>query len=309
MVELKELQHLVALCKHRHFTRAAASIGISQPALTKSVRRLEAALDAKLVDRIRTGVVPTPIGEEVVRRAAAVVSGVVELEREVDLMRGICTGELTVGIGPAMAESQITEVIAKLVEGRPGLRLRIRVDHWRQLSEWLLDGQLDLFVADTTEAKRDQRLRCRPLPAEHFVWFCRSRHPLAGRKRITRRDMLRYPIATPRMPEWAREWFAEAAPADSDRCVTSHPSVGTIECENYALLKRLVLSSDCISAALSSTVAVEIAQGEIAALRVKAPALKTEAGIVTLRDRTLSPLTDALIVEILALAGSRRRTS
>jgi len=68
------------------------------------------------------------------------------------------------------------------------------------------------------------------------------------------------------------------------------------------MLKRLVLCSDCVSGALTSTIAQEVAAGTILPLKVKAPQLTTQAGIVTLQDRTLSPLAKALIDEIQALS-------
>jgi len=77
------------------------------------------------------------------------------------------------------------------------------------------------------------------------------------------------------------------------------PFVNRIECENYAMLKRLVINSNCVSAALTSTIAQEVAAGTIAALKVKAPQISTQAGVVTLRGRTLAPLAEALIDDII----------
>ena len=296
MIELRELKNLIVLCQHGHFSRAARALGVSQPALTKSIQRLEQSLGARLVDRTRTGIIPTPVGEEVLRRGQPLVADANELVREIDLMRGVCAGPLAIGIGPAMSESPVIDAIAHLIDGRSDVRIQIRVDHWHQLSEWLLDRKIDLFIADITEAKRDDRFDCRPLPRAKLVWFCRAEHPLVKRKRITRRDLLQYPLATPRMPEWASDWFAVGLKSDAP--TGELPFASLIECENYAMLKRLVLGSDCVSAALTPTIAQEVAAGTILPLKVKAPQLTTQAGIVTLTGRTLSPLADALIRDL-----------
>ncbi len=100
--------------------------------------------------------------------------------------------------------------------------------------------------------------------------------------------MLDFPLATPRMPELAVHWFAEA---DSRNTNKPQPETyGTVECEDYSMLKRMVLTSDCISAALLSTVAEEVESGSLVILPVRAPAIKTMAGIVYRRGCTLSPI-------------------
>lgn len=308
MIDLRELSHLVVLCEHQHFGRAAAALGLSQPALTKSIQRLERALGVRLVDRGKHGVVPTPLGQEVLRRAQPMIADAAELRREIELMRGVSRGPLAVGIGPAMSESRVVEAIARQVQRGTGVNIQVRVDHWTQLSEWLLERKLDLFVADITEAEHDARFTCRPLPREKIVWFCRAQHPLITQRRVTRRDLLKYPLATPRMPGWANDWFAVET-ARGEKSSPPDPFANLIECENYAMLKRMVLSSDCVSAALTSTIAPEVAAGTIVPLKVKAPPLTTQAGIVTLRGRTLSPLAEALIEDMMTLpADSAART-
>jgi DNA-binding transcriptional LysR family regulator len=296
-MEIRDLQLLLSLDQHRHFGRAAGAVGLSQPALSKSLQRLEQDLGVKLFDRSRAGVVPTTVGQEVIRQARRLVSHAAEMKRTVDLMRGIEVGSIHVGVGPAMSESFITSAIARIADQHPQVRMTIRVDHWRQLSGWLLTGEVDLFIADIEEASQDPRFECTPLPTETFVWFCRKAHPLAKKKSVSRGDMIRYPLATPKMPAWARRWFAEAkcdvsGEANSD-------SVATIECENYSMLKRIVLSSNCISAALQSTIESELDANTIAVLRVRAPKMKTTAGVVQLRDRAPSPLAEALTSEVL----------
>ena len=88
MLETRQLRHLVAVDDHRHFGRAGRSLGISQSALSKSIRRLEEVVGARLLDRSRKHVAPTPIGEFVIQRARRLLGDVAELQREVDLLLG-----------------------------------------------------------------------------------------------------------------------------------------------------------------------------------------------------------------------------
>jgi DNA-binding transcriptional LysR family regulator len=294
-METRALEHLLALGEHRHFGRAAKALGVTQPALSKSIQRLEKVLGAQLLDRSRRGVVPTAIGAQVIERARPLVGHVADLQREVDLLRGRSIGRLAIGVGPAMAESFVTTAVARLATHYPRAQIKVRVDHWSQLSHWLKHGEIDLFVADITQAVRDVDLQAVPLRREQMLWFCRREHPLAASRRLTRKDLLAHPLATPKMPEWARRWFAEAAdpdaPFDHDRTFSA------VECESYAMLKRVVLASDCISAALASTISGELQAGNLVTLPIKAPTLHTKAGVVRLRGRSLSPLGEAFVHE------------
>jgi DNA-binding transcriptional LysR family regulator len=300
MADIRGLRHLIAVAEHGHFGKAGRAERISQPALTKSIQRLEKDLGVKLLDRSRKRVRPTGVGQVVIERARVVLSGVTELRREVDLLAGREIGELTVGVGPAMAESFVTLAIARLAEKRPLARIVVRVDHWGQLSEWLNDERIDLYVADTAHSRRDRRVEVVPTPPEYLVWFCSEHHPLAATRSVTRKQLLQYPLVTPRMPDWARRWFAQVV--DPKQELDPARRYSTVECENYTMLKRMVLAGNCLSAALRSTIADELAQGTLVELRVKAPKLRTNAGIVYLRDRTLSPLAEALIEELLRAA-------
>src|SRR5262249_27629388 len=158
-----------------------------------------------------------------------------------------------------------------LAEQHRGAQIVARVDHWSQLSIWLKHGDLDLFVADITQAERDVDFHVIPMRSEEGLWFCRHGHPLAQSRRLTRKDLLEYPLVTPKMPERARRWFSEAL--DPEAALDPNRTFSAVECENYAMLKRMVLASDCISAALASTIAGELRDGSLVTLPIKAPAL------------------------------------
>lgn len=299
-MEIRPLMHLTAVVEHGNFGAASRALGISQPALTKSIQKLERDLGVTLLNRSRRGISPTAIGRHVVEGAKGLVQRASELRREVDLLRGVEIGSFEVGIGPGMSETFVTDAIARLAEKVPQARIRVRVDHWTQLSQWLLAGQLDLYVADVTEAVDDDRLKIVRMPVERLVWFCRAGHPLASARRLTPADLLTYPIASPRLPPWARSWFATHAAQKTNN--GREIPYNTVECENYAMLKRMVLQSNCISAALHSTIAREIQDGTIVVLPIKAPTLKTAAGIVQLKGRMLSPIGEAFVQDVLLTA-------
>jgi DNA-binding transcriptional LysR family regulator len=197
-----------------------------------------------------------------------------------------------------MSETYVAAAIGSVADQRPKAQIVVRVDHWLQLTDWLLAGELDFYVADMNRAQIDGRFDYTSLPAQPLVWFCRSGHPLAKRKMKTvkRTDLLRFPIAAPNLPAWALEWFAAAL---SDEGVAGLPRpFPALMCESYSMLKQFILSSDCISAALRQTLTGELQDRSITILPVDAPELTTQAGIVRLADRTLSPLAADVVTAI-----------
>ncbi|MGD9633829.1 MAG: LysR family transcriptional regulator [Pirellulales bacterium] len=307
MFEIRELRHLLSLDEFRHFGRAAKAVGLSQPALTKSLQRMELAFGAKLFERSSTRVAPTAIGVEVLARSRQLVADAEELKRTVDSLTGVENGSVAVGIGPAMAESYTAEAIAEVMRKRPQSRIAVRVDNWQQLSAWLLAGEIDFYVADIGEAKIDRRLEYFELPPQRFVWFARRAHPLSrrGKRAVGRNELLSYPIATPKMPAWAVEWFA-AALGDQGLAGLPRP-FPAVECESYSLLKQLVLNSDCISAALERTLTQELADRSVSILNVDAPELTTRAGIIRMPQRSLSRTGEELVKAIERLANAKIR--
>ena len=265
VIEIRTLQHFIAVADQLHFGRASRQLGIGQPALSKSVQRLEESLDAKLFDRSRRQVALTPIGQAVASRARRIVAEATELTREVDLLVGAEIGTLQIGIGPAMAESCVADAIARLAQQHPQSHLRAQIDHWVTLTASLRDRQLDLFLADASMMMEGEEYRIVPLPSERLIWFARAGHPLASAPCLTSADLLHYPLVTPRMPDWAVTWFGAADPMGTSQMDGSY---ATVECESYSMLKRMVSSSDCVSAAVRTTIADEIESGELAALPV-----------------------------------------
>jgi len=300
MVDPRDLRNLLAVYKERHFSKAATKIGVSQPAITKSVQRLEKRFGVALFDRSRSQVEPTAVCESIVSHARLVLAELTEIERVVQMLRGLETGSLAVGFGPAMSESYVTEALGMLAQDHPGVQLEVRVDHWKQLSDWLIAGEIDLLIADLADAFGDGRFLATPLPPQEFVWFCRRGHPLSDKTLITRTELMQYPLATPRMPPWAVKWFTEGVAEDE----TGHIALPTIRCESYSALKRIVLGSQCVSVALARTIQPELENGSLTTLSVDAPKLQTNAGIVQMCKRTPSPLAKAFTERIEALAAS-----
>ena len=132
-IELRLLRHARALAEHRNYARAARALRLSQPALSRSIRTLEAHVGARLFDRGRSGAEPTDAGRVFLEHAAGVLARAEDMSREMRLLRGLDLGELAVGAGTYPSEMLVATAVARLVRAHPAVRVRVVTDNWAAL--------------------------------------------------------------------------------------------------------------------------------------------------------------------------------
>jgi DNA-binding transcriptional LysR family regulator len=155
-------------------------------------------------------------------------------------------------------------------------------------------GAMEFFVADAAAVAREPDVQVRRLLAQRMAFFARSEHPLAGRMKVTRSQLMDYPLASPRIPPRLAAWVRGDRSGEAWWGDFPEPPPA-IECENFSVLKTVVAGSDAISAAPVSVFAAEQRAGRLVELNAEMPAMDTAVGIVSLRNRTLSPAALALI--------------
>lgn len=295
MISIQHLRHVMALAEERSFRRAAATLHISQPALTKSIQKVEEYYGVTLFDRQPREVTPTAFGRLVVARAREVVGHLDSIKRDVDLLRGLEVGEVRVGAGPYPAEGILAICVHRLIQRHPGLRFQIHVDNWAELGEAVQRGDLDLFVADMTDALANEALETVELRREESVFFAGASHPLARERKITPAELARFPVAAPKAPNWLMDWIGEVL----GEPVEAADPIWTVECDDYALVKRIVAEGLCVSAAPRSIVVEEISRGVLTGLDMDVPPLWSRTGIVFARNRLIPPAAEALVAELI----------
>ncbi len=143
---LKQLRYFDALARHGHFGRAAEACAISQPALSMQIRELEEALGAMLVERGPRQLRLTDLGEEIARRARAILRSVDEIG---DLARASSerlSGRLRIGVIPTVAPYLLPALIGDLTERSGEIDIRLRETLTARLIAELADGRLDTAI-------------------------------------------------------------------------------------------------------------------------------------------------------------------
>src|SRR5712691_6898369 len=124
-MRFRQIQDFVAVVESGSIRAAARKLGVSQPAITKSVRSLEAELHSQLVRRTPQGIVPTPSGRAFFARARVVQAELRKAEEEVTQLGGDHTGSVTFGVGPISAMRIMPEAIIRFRDQCPRAQLRI----------------------------------------------------------------------------------------------------------------------------------------------------------------------------------------
>ena len=184
---LKQLRHLVAVADHGHFGRAAAACFITQSSLSASIKELEGLLGKVLIERTRRSVMLTPLGDEVVARARAVLTDVDEIVDLVTASGDPLTGSLRLGVIPTIGPFLLPRVLPALRRAYPRLRLYLREDRSARLIDGLAGGDLDLL------------LLAFPYPADGFETYLFAEDPFwiafpkdhryAGEERVAGTDL------------------------------------------------------------------------------------------------------------------------
>jgi DNA-binding transcriptional LysR family regulator len=283
--ELRQLRHALALAEHRNFARAAESLYLTQSALTRSIQALEARIGARLFDRGQREVTPTMLGELVLRHAATLELAARDLQRDVELAKGLEVGELRIGAGPFAGAVLAGGTIGRLSHAHPRLRTEVVISPWQELPERIRQREIDLIVGDLRDLRTldgFETLELRPRPQ---VWACRPDHPLAQRSSVTYAELIAFPLAGPRLPAEVLDWLLEQLP---EPLRTLGVSPLTITCDSSEVLKRILVRSDAISPMHPFMFVDELEGGQLVVLPVAGETVEGRYGAAWLGGRTLS---------------------
>ena len=140
---IRQLQYLKLLAENGAFGKAAEAAHVTQPTLSAGIQELERTLGAPVVDRARTGVILTPVGEEALRRATVILNEAGELVEAAKNAGQPLAGRFRLGVIPTIAPFLLPGVLPLLRERFPRLRLFLREDLTQRLITQLKAGRLD----------------------------------------------------------------------------------------------------------------------------------------------------------------------
>ena len=186
-MELRQLEHFVAVAEELHFTRAARRVHVVQSTLSSSIRALERELGGELLVRTSRRVELTEAGRALLPSARRALAATGEARDAVAAVRGLLRGQLRIGVIQSLGMVDLPALLARFHRRYPGVLVRLRNDGVPALVRATIDGELDVAFVDG--AWERDRVRERPLGAEALVLAVSSDDPLAARRVVPLRAL------------------------------------------------------------------------------------------------------------------------
>jgi len=289
-MDLDHLRYFSAVARHGSFGAAARALRITQPGLTKAVRRLEASLERTLFVRLPRGVALTAEGEALLRHANVIEVQLKDAREEVRALARGAAGSLKIGAGPSWLSRALPGIVAEMSRQYPGLSFRLSGGFDRGLVEALESGDLDLVVSALPDRSLSG-LQSIPLTTDTITVVARRNHPLRTKRRLQPTNTLAYPWALPGRDVLLRQRLEALF-----RVAGLEPPAARIESDSISFIAAALRTSDMLSFATSQILRREM-EG-VTPLPVPGLTMTRSAGILYRSSAGITPAMRALIEAI-----------
>jgi DNA-binding transcriptional LysR family regulator len=280
-MELRQLRYLVALAEEGNFTRAAANEHIAQPAMSQQIRRLEDELGLALVERTTRRVALTEAGEALVVRSRRILAELESADAELQALRGVHTGHVTIGAMHTMGPVDLSLVLALFRERHPDVRFTVREQTSEEMAEMLRVDELDLAFLSVTERVESRGLGLHQLVSEELVVLLPREHRLSRRAQLRMAELDGESFISFREGARLRELLMSAG-----REAGFEPQV-PLESNESQRVRRLV--SRGLGVAILPRSDAEGFGADVAVVSLTKPSLRRDITIAWREGRRLSP--------------------
>ncbi len=298
-MDYRRVQLFLAAARYGNLTEAAASMEISQPALSKSIKALEKTLGVRLLERGRFGVSLTPFGQALMEHGRVIEAEMRNAVGEIQSMRGAQRGHVMVGCGPTEATRLLPLALKVLADQNPEVHVTVLYGLNEALMPWVKQGEVDFALSSVPARSTDAELVHDFLSTEHASVVARADHPLSKHKVVTPQMLLKYPWILPRQRELERLAFDDYFVAHD-----LEPPVAQVETTSTVLMKSMVMQSDALTFIPKELIYWEVRAGQLKALEATGHQWERRVGITRRRKGTLSPASKLLMQAVKSVAQS-----
>lgn len=297
-LRLHDMRILIAVVQSGTMRKAAERLATSQPAVSRAIADLEHALGVRLLDRNPRGVEPTLYGRAIIKRGIAVFDELRQGVKEIEFLADPTAGELRIGCTEAMAAGPVLVAIDRLTRRHPRMMFRVVTGAVPTVCRELADRNVELVVGRITKGAIDEeRMIVDTLFEESLVVVAGTPSPWARRRKIELAELAKEP------------WIL--APFDNNSSVSImeafrarglKPPRVTLIAESLNMRNRLLASGRFLAVLPRRALTFAGRDPSLKALPVDLLLPPWKVGIVTLMNRTLSPLADLFIKTAHAVA-------
>lgn len=285
-----ELNAVIMIGDVHSVTSAAMRLGVSQPAVNRSLRNLEQRLGLALFDRTAQGMLPTPAGEILIRRAKLALVEIGQGMEEVANMDGRRSGRVAIGVLPLSRVYLVPMAVTRLLREFPKADIVIVDGVYDQLLADLCDGDIDMIVGTLREPSPVEGIKSEKLFEDGMVIAARTGHPIFHNREITFEHLRGLEWIVPHAGVPLRNQFNDLL-TENGIALPEHP----IETGSISVTRTIAMGSDRLVAVSRSQIHHEERYGLLKPLSLATNVPKRPIGAVTRSDYVPTPVVTALL--------------
>jgi DNA-binding transcriptional LysR family regulator len=284
-LKLRDLYVLKTVAQLGSMGKAATQLAVSQPAVSKAISDLEGMLGVSLLDRSRQGVEPTIYGSALLKWSVAVFDNLRQGVDEIDSLADPSAGELSVGATEAMMAALVPAVIDRLSRRHPRMVFNVsQVPTVAQLSQDLRERNIDFFLAQLVMPFADDDFDVEILFEDPMFVVAATDNKWQRRRKIDPAELIDEPWALPPYDTFLGSNVRAAFRAKG----LDGPRI-KVRSYSLQLYTALLATGRFLTVRSASSLRLSGKRFSIKALPVDLPIRPVHVGIVTLKNRTISP--------------------
>jgi DNA-binding transcriptional LysR family regulator len=298
-IRLRDLHILLAVVQCKSMAKAAQHLAISKPVVSKVIGDLEHVLGVRLLERDRHGAEPTIYGVALLKRGTTVFDELRASVKDIEFLTDPTAGEVRIGCHPSLATSLVSAIIDRLSQTHPRIMFHLVAAQAEVALRELRERNVDFLIARGFDPVADENLGFEFLFEDWYVVVASAQSPWARRRKIELTELVKEPWVLPPPTSVIGTILMEACRAkrlDYPRTtvVTLLPDVRM----------TLLATGRFLTISPTSAVRFPTSHPDIKILPVELPKARRPVGIVTLKNRTLSPLARLFIENAREVAKS-----
>lgn len=287
-LKLRDLHILIAVVQAGSMAKAAKQLAVSQPAVWKAITDMERAVGVQLLDRSPQGVEPTRYGKALLKRAAAVFDELRQGVKEIEFLADPSAGELRIGTSEPIAGVAVARIIERLSRKHPRVVFHVVSGDTALLYHELRERNVELIVTRVRATEDDTNTEI--LHDDTFVVAAGAKNRWLDRRRINLADLLHDPWILPPLESWSGSLVLEAF---RERGLDLPQA--TVFTFSNSLRNNLAAAGRFLTVLPNYLMKSSARHPSLRALPVELGPTRRQVGIVTLKNRTLSPVVELFI--------------
>ncbi len=289
-LKLHDLHVLMAVVQAGSMNKAAALLNTGQSAVSRSITELEHAVGARLLDRNPQGVEPTAYGRALLDGGAAAFDDLRQAMKNIEFLADPAAGEVRIGSSALLAASFVSAVVDRLSRRYPRIVFHLVTGYVETLHRELSARNVDLLAVRRFGPINDKRFDFEFLFDDSFVVAAGAENPWARRRTMKLAQLADQPWVLPPPGSVIGSIVTEAFRASG----LEYPRTAVVT-ESPEVRTSLLATGRFITIFPASALRFASRQSDIKVLPVRLPTAHIPNGIVTLKNRTLSPVAQLFI--------------